>query len=239
VIFIDPDGRAAGWYDDGSGTPQFNKNIHSQADLKKKGINGNYLGEKGKGINPVTGRAVTQYNADGTKTPIPTTLPTAEVQANDPYPYSRILTGDAGDYGPWTGPDFVGVGVSYDAMFGGGTGADLTLLGQTNNGDIFSNISSKIGSGWDNGFQLNLNFAIYTGNDAPTAKSLAGPSVFQSVSFGPLTFATWQDISTSIISKKPQIGHNWRGFSIGLGLPSSLFSFGTSYTSNPLMLNKK
>ncbi len=67
--FIDPDGADLGWYDDGTGKPIFRVDIHSQADLDKNGIKGDYISEHFTAIDTKTNTEMLYGINGGAPTP--------------------------------------------------------------------------------------------------------------------------------------------------------------------------
>ncbi len=64
IGFIDPTGMAADWFEDENKKLVYDENVKSQEDLDKAGIQGNYVGKEGYGINEETG-LLQHYTKDG------------------------------------------------------------------------------------------------------------------------------------------------------------------------------
>ncbi|MCX6272784.1 MAG: hypothetical protein NTU44_16520 [Bacteroidetes bacterium] len=143
--------------------------------MTRLNINGKYLGNRGKGYDSQTGQPINQYNSDGTITPIPSTLPTTEIKADDPYSNSRVLCGDDKGMGPWTGPanGSIEIGVSGAAIFGGGISLGLAWDSK-GGGSLQLNIDQS------GGFEppsIGLTFNTFTPTDKSfSVKDLAGSS---------------------------------------------------------------
>jgi RHS repeat-associated protein len=226
IINIDPNGANDGWYEGEEGLV-FDENVHSQQDLKDRGISGTFKGETVSGH--VKGGAGFYGDEKGN---LSVSLPSAVVTAPAPastgpewakqaiqgYQSGIFTVGDGSvDYGPTQMPDAVGISVSGTAIPGAGVSTTYSLGYMRGNGFFVTN-TTGVGGGWDASGSVSVFAAWYTGNKStPDFGSYLGLSNANSVGASIFSVGQSADVYTTQEGNL-RCGENWNAVSIGISL---------------------